>query len=803
MRCGASSARRSARLVALLAARGEYERALPLARRWLELDPLHEPAHRELIRLYALNGDRAAALSQYRDCVRTLSQELGVAPVEETAALFEQVSEGTLRPAGAGRARRRPPPRRAPPRPSCRWWAATSELAALVAAHAAAAPDGRLAVIEGEAGIGKTRLAAGAVARARASGGAIVLAARCHDDEAGLPYGPVVELLRRGAASGAGGAGRRCPPQRLADASLLLPELAALAARPAARRCRSRGPGARHAAARGRGRGAGRRLRRAPRPGCVFVDDVHAADEATLDVLAYLGRRLRGRPLLLAVSWRSEGVPPGHRLRRLAADLSREGAATIVRLARLDEQRGGASWCARSRPRRRRRSSSGASTSRARACRCSWPSTSRRCAPASRPARSCPREVRSLLGARLAGLGAVAQQVLGAAAVIGRSFGLDTVREASGRGDEEAVSGARGAGRAAASCASCPAPEPAYDFSHQKLRALVYEEIGLARRRLLHRRVADALSRARAATSAPRSWRSTCGWRGDQAEAAEQHRLAAEHAASLLAHADALEHLEAALALGYPDPAGLHERIGDLRTLRGRLRAARWPATRARRPTASRRALAAIEHKLGDVHERRGEWERAEARFAAALEAAPPDDDAPAGAHPGRPQPDAAPGRAARAGRRAGRARRARWPRRPATGAPRPRRTTCSACSRAAPATSSRRAPSSSAASALAEELGRPARARGRAEQPRARRARRRRARPRARADRAGALALCAAHGDRHREAALHNNLADLHHAAGRPDESMDHLKRAVAIFSEVGADEATRLPEIWKLVSW
>ena len=31
----------------------------------------------------------------------------------------------------------------------------------------------------------------------------------------------------------------------------------------------------------------------------------------------------------------------------------------------------------------------------------------------------------------------------------------------------------------------------------------------------------------------------------------------------------------------------------------------------------------------------------------------------------------------------------------------------------------------------------------------------------------------------------------------------MIHLKRAVTIFSEVGADEATRLPEIWKLVSW
>ena len=65
------------------------------------------------------------------------------------------------------------------------------------------------------------------------------------------------------------------------------------------------------------------------------------------------------------------------------------------------------------------------------------------------------------------------------------------------------------------------------------------------------------------------------------------------------------------------------------------------------------------------------------------------------------------------------------------------------------------------------------------------------------------ALALCTAYGDRHREAALQNNLADLHHGAGDEDPAMIHLKRAVAIFSEVGADEATRLPAIWKLVSW
>ena len=51
------------------------------ARRWLELDPLHEPAHRALIRIYAAQGDRAAALAQYRECVRTLSRELGVPPL--------------------------------------------------------------------------------------------------------------------------------------------------------------------------------------------------------------------------------------------------------------------------------------------------------------------------------------------------------------------------------------------------------------------------------------------------------------------------------------------------------------------------------------------------------------------------------------------------------------------------------------------------------------------------------------------------------------------------------------------------
>ena len=64
------------------------------------------------------------------------------------------------------------------------------------------------------------------------------------------------------------------------------------------------------------------------------------------------------------------------------------------------------------------------------------------------------------------------------------------------------------------------------------------------------------------------------------------------------------------------------------------------------------------------------------------------------------------------------------------------------------------------------------------------------------------ALDLCATTGDRHHEAALHNNLADLLHAAGHPEQAMERLKRAVAIFAEVGG-EGEPQPEVWKLARW
>lgn len=73
-------------------------RAIAHAQRWLALDPLHEPAHRALIRLHGRAGDRAAAMRQYRECVRMLDRELGVAPLPETTALAQAIEAGEPEP---------------------------------------------------------------------------------------------------------------------------------------------------------------------------------------------------------------------------------------------------------------------------------------------------------------------------------------------------------------------------------------------------------------------------------------------------------------------------------------------------------------------------------------------------------------------------------------------------------------------------------------------------------------------------------------------------------------------------------
>src|SRR5205807_5369574 len=162
------------------------DEAVATAHRWLELDVLHEPAHRALMRLHADRGDRASAVRQYRECVATLERELGVEPLESTTALYEAIREQrTARATVPAEA-----PRAPHPNPELPLVGRGDESRALEAAYASVATDGRLIVIGGEPGIGKTRLASDfcAVVRGR---GANVIGARCHADEDRLAFGTI------------------------------------------------------------------------------------------------------------------------------------------------------------------------------------------------------------------------------------------------------------------------------------------------------------------------------------------------------------------------------------------------------------------------------------------------------------------------------------------------------------------------------------------------------------------------------------------------------------------------------------
>src|SRR6266508_1261340 len=549
------------RLTRGLSGTGHWEEAVAAARRWLALDTLHEPAHQRLMRLCACSGQRSAALRQYRECVRVLDDELGVAPLEATTALYQEILENRVAPpaplaaaatsaaAPEGTAGQAPTSLwTGPAAPSTGAAAAapegqgggqpvpaggglplvgrSAEWAALLAAHARAAPDGHLVVIEGEAGIGKTRLAEDFLAAARARG-AVTLAGRCYEEEAGLAYGPFVDMLRAAAGSPdrAGGPGRwadHVAGHWLAEAARLVPELAE--DRPDLPPTPSPGsPGA-------QGRfleGVTQVLLRAvagATPGVVLLDDLHWVDEASLDVLTYVVRRLSGRPVCIVATWRGEQVPRSHRLRRLVAEAGRAGAATVLHLARLTEAEvaelvRAAAPASAGQSRDLWRETEGlpfflveylavlASRAAGSAAPEALPASGGAAeeSPASGAsgdvaAGPVPGGVRELVRSRLAAVSGTGWQVLTTAAVIGRSFDLETLREASGRGDDETVAAleeltARGlVGEVAAARAPLLGGQVVYDFGHERVRAIVYEETSLARRRLLHRRVAEALA---------------------------------------------------------------------------------------------------------------------------------------------------------------------------------------------------------------------------------------------------------------------------------------------------------------------
>ena len=78
---------------------GNPQDGIEHARRWLALDPLHEPAHLLLMELYARTGQQSAALRQYQECCRLLEETLDISPEPQTTELFEAIrARKELRP---------------------------------------------------------------------------------------------------------------------------------------------------------------------------------------------------------------------------------------------------------------------------------------------------------------------------------------------------------------------------------------------------------------------------------------------------------------------------------------------------------------------------------------------------------------------------------------------------------------------------------------------------------------------------------------------------------------------------------
>jgi DNA-binding SARP family transcriptional activator/tetratricopeptide (TPR) repeat protein len=794
-------------------ARGDLAAAIRSAQRRLALDPLHEPAHRTLMLLLAWTGERSAALRQYRDCVRILDEELGVSPLEETSQLYHAIVEDHVPepPRDAVRDEARQPAERDTETPAHAGAPALvgrdAEWQAVRSAYNGIEGTGHLIAIEGEAGIGKTRLVEELTKHASAQG-ALTLTARSYEAESVLVYSVFVQLLRAALASQRGQVvTAELSTQAISELARLLPEL------------RERRPDAPDPVPLDSAGAQGRlfdavvealaRVCDGGPAALLVVEDLHWADEASIELLSYLAHRLTGRPICLAATWRSETTAAGGVLRRLVHEGQREGWATLVSLQRLsieavaqlveasvpdafnmegvagrlyEESEGVPFFVVEYLAALARQRDAGDESV--------W---------------SLPGGVRELLHSRVATISEAGQQVLTAAGVIGRSFEFDVLREASGRSEEEAVSALEELLREGiVTELGAEAGELAYDFSHEKLRTLVYEETSLARRRLLHRRVAGALARhTRGRDRGLVAGQIALHYRqaGQDEAAAEHYRIAGEHARSLYANAEAMAHFEAALALGHGRAAELHEAIGDLHTLAGRYHEALQSyETAAALGDAGR--LAVLEHKLAALHHRRGEWELAERHFAAALEelqkleqqgasarlyadwsltAYQQDDLARAvdlaeqGLALAEQTDDAAALTQAHniLGILAG----ARGERDGAIG----HLEQSLALAEEVADTSARIAAMNNLALACAAQ-GDVARAIDLTQ---------------------GALEACVQVGDRHREAALHNNLADALHAAGRTDEAMEHLKQAVAIFAEIGPEDGPAPPEIWKLTEW
>ncbi len=289
------------RVVQVAKSRGNHEEALAYARRLTHHDPLREPAHREVIRLCFLLGRTGEALGQYERCRSVLAEELGTEPSPETEELYQKIirhRRSGIRPAvGSSR------PLTFDERTDAPFVGREAERRSLVdGMERALSGRGGVILVEGEPGIGKSRLVSEASDDAEWRGFDI-LWGTCLEGSS-RPYGPLVEALDSGLtqlraeqlAQQLDGVWLREVCRLVPRVARWFPDLPVTGSLPSGEaRRRIQEALARAFVALGKAT-----------PHILVLDDLQWADDETLQVMERLGPHLESTRLVVLLLYRSE-----------------------------------------------------------------------------------------------------------------------------------------------------------------------------------------------------------------------------------------------------------------------------------------------------------------------------------------------------------------------------------------------------------------------------------------------------------------------------------------------------------------
>jgi len=527
------------RLAVLFEEQKEYAAAIPWAKRLVALDSLCEAHHQLLIRLHAANHDRSSALRAYHQCMRVLRREMGVEPGPATLELFERILKAEPGPSRELPSESSVSPAAKPVSPLQKVRALVGRMMEwhrLASAWQSAVEDGpRVAVISGEPGIGKTRLADELYQSCIRQGHAAARS-RCYAGQGQLAYAPVAEWLRSDVVRAGW---TNLAPQQLAELARLVPEICdqfpeSELLRPGQPRPLAESWQRLHfyeslSAAFGKIR----------KPALLYLDDMQWCD---LDSFAWLNALLTSSAaagILLLGTVRAEETGREHPFTRFLAGLRQTGIVLEIPLEPLDADE--TAELARLESTNTLESTNLREIFRATGGNPLFVVESVRAGLRST-------RVHAVIAARLTQLSATSYELAGLASVVGTPFSFELLEKASDW-DEASVSRALDELWQRRIIESRGASE--YDFTHDRLREVACSELSLVRQRYLHRRVARAL--AEVYETDIDSWNGQIASHFEQAgmaeEAIEHYGRAAAYARLRYADKEAADLLRRALAL--------------------------------------------------------------------------------------------------------------------------------------------------------------------------------------------------------------------------------------------------------------